>query len=60
MVEENSGKDITGSDLAELFGDALTQETLENFLAQHADAEGGSEAQGTLVSAVTATIVFEC
>ena len=53
-------EETRNQDLTALFGDSVSQECLESFLSECAEEENGSEAQGSLVSAVTVSIVFEC
>ena len=47
-------------DPAELFGDAVSQESLESFLAECAEEESSSEAQGSLVTAIVVSFVYRC
>jgi hypothetical protein len=45
-------------DLSALFGDSVSQESLQNFLADCAENENVSDAQGSLVSIIT--FAFKC
>lgn len=57
-THEGAAGTLTASEVAGLFGDAMTQEDLQKFLAEYAETEADTEAQGSLVT--IASYYFSC